>query len=1006
MKKTIVVLLSLMGGLASADMYTATYTGTNYGRWEVSGNWTPEGVPAVTNDVVIPAGKTVTLDASAEINSLSIAANAVLSIGGVATYNNATATLQWRPPVDPANTDPVGLAVAGDVLVGGSLAIGGLNQTNTSFLAVGGDLVVSNATGSSSTPAQLIVYAGSTNATTTCRTGGAQVTVGGDMVLGSANSLVYPFCDQRSGAAVVFDLHDLSVVAGAQFNATGRGFSRVADIGSTNYYGPGVIPTSSMTGGSHGGKGGTYYHPVAPVYSFMNAPYLPGSPGIWSTTSQGMGGGAIRISARNVVLAGKLIADGRNIDWGYGAGYGAGSGGSVWVTCSNFTAVGSSATVTAKGGSYNSNSIQSGDGGGGRIAIMTGAPTEAQIDSLYATGTCENMLVVTTNMSDTVTSPYPTLTSVIAGTGAQGQNGKPGTAVWLLNKGDNKVVFIWSSPSPSAMVSGGVSPSYGNYLLPSGETVFAASSSAYLVGTDQRQRYTCLGYVWTNGVGTSGSGTSTNATLDLSEYLAFTWLWGNLECRLDVASGGNGSIVQDYGEWYASGASCTLSAVPDAGCRFLYWVGDVPFELRTNAVLSLTMDQPRDVMACFSSEAASARDLVWSGGASDADWFDPANWDGAAIPGVYDRVVVSNASCQILRPAEIDLASLTLANGASLMVGATGSVATAYLPIAPLDIRPYRLSVSGNLSVADGSQLVAGGVNATSRVDLAVAGGLTLWNGSSLRMAAGFAGPSGDVATYLEGGASVSVGGKTLIGTNCWVYPSCHQASGAPVVFSLRDLSVVPNAGFNADYHGFGRIGTSYYGPGYSATYVNGASYGGKGGGSYAASTYGVTNAPFRPGSPAAEPSTTQYYTWGGGAIRIKARSVVLEGTLTAKGNKGRSQAGGNSGGGIWVTCASFEAGSNALISAAGGAAVDGWGANGGGGGRIAVAVKLTESQIATLYGEEDPRGMDVVDFADSPYRANYSVAGGTASVGTAGADGTAVFITGKINLGTLVIVH
>ena len=1004
MKKLVFALGLVLGCLlASADL--VTYTGTNYGRWEVSGNWNSGVVPTAGDNVLIPASLCVTLDGSAQIASLSIATNAILSVAGVTTYTNTSATMNWRAPQDALRTDPVGLEVSGDVMIGGSLAIGGLNQSAVSYLTVGGDLILSNKA-NASFPPQLVVYAGPTNTTTTFQSGGARVTVAGGTRLASTNSVIYPYCHQSTGASVVFNLQDFYLTTNSQINATGRGYSVVYSPGSTNYYGPGVIPTSTMTGGSYGGRGGTYYHAVGPVYGFMNAPYLPGSPGIYSTPSQGMGGGVIRVSARNVALAGKLVADGRAIDWGYGAGYGAGSGGSVWITCSNFTAIGSSALISAKGGSYNSNSTQTGDGGGGRVAIMTGSPSEDQIDSLYQTGTCDNMLVITTNMADTVTSPYPTLVSVIAGTGAQGQDGKPGTSVWLSSKGSNRSVSVWSSPAPIEMVSGGVSPNYGSYLLPTGETSFFASSTVFLANTDERKRYTCLGYVWTNAVGTSGSGTSTNVTLDLTDDVQFTWLWGNLEYRLGVSSGGNGTVTQDYSNWYASGSSCTLTATPADGCRFLYWVGDVPFEDRTNESLSLTMDQPRNVTACFTTEASAARDLIWSGGLSSTDWFDPTNWDGVAIPGIYDHVVVSNALCQILHPAAISIASLELANGASLLLGATGSVETVYLPISPLDIRPYHLSVSGEVLVRDNAGLVLGGVNATSRVDLAVGGDLVLTNGATLRVAAGFAGSVTNRSTYIDGGAGVVVRGNTLIGTNCWVYPSCHQASGAPVVFDLQNLFVMTNAGFNANYHGFGRIGESYYGLGYTSAYVNGASYGGKGGGDYAAGIYGYTNAPFYPGSPANEPSTTPYYTWGGGAIRINSRRLALEGTLTANGNKGRSQAGGNSGGGIWLTCTSFSTGAGALLSAVGGAGVDGWGANGGGGGRIAVAVRLTDRQIEALYTGGDSLGMEVLNFADTPYASNYTVAGGTASQGAAGTTGSAVLITGTINPGTVVIIH
>lgn len=985
-----------------------TYTGVNTGRWEDAANWDLQYVPTPGNDVVIPNRKTVTLDANTTIGSLLINTAAVLSVAGT------NVTPQWRGPLDTTRTDWVGLVVTGNAtLAGGSLAIGGLNQKCPSYLTVGGNLVLGNCPASATNA--LVVYAGPTNAVLAYSNGGARVTVGGATTVGS-NSWVYPYCHQITGAPVVFDLQDLTVsAAGAGFDAVGRGYSIV---GST-YYGPGA-GIANYDGGSYGGLGGNA-DPLR-INGFRFAPYKPGSPGYVSTTTMGMGGGAIRILARTVSLTGKLLADGQPYN---GNNTGAGSGGGIWVTCSNFVA-GPGASVSAKGGD-NTQQGSAGGGGGGRIAIMTDAPTGAQLASLYATGTCDDLIVVTTNMADPVLSPYPALANVAGGLNTDSwfaktdvAHGKPGTAVWLRNKGDDLQVTVWGNTVPMT-----TTPAYGVTRLPSGESLFSAVSPGFVPNSRGLSRLSCTGYSWSNGA-EQASGSTTSVAINVTSDTSINWSWGNLEHLLTVRSGGKGAVVQDYSDWNADGSTVTLTVQPEEGCSFLYWIGDVPYADRTNASLTLTMNQPRSLMACFTAPPAGARSLVWAGGISTNDWFDPANWDNVAIPGVYDSVTITNGTNLILYPAEITVGSLALGKNGRLFIGGTGTGATALTPVNRNDTRPYSLTVTGDFTMTNGAQMGLGGLNPTNRVDLTVTGDLLLSNSASLAVYAGYKGATTDVATYQTGGAGVTVGGGTYLGTNCWIHPFCHQVSGAPVIFNLQNLAIATNAGFNADYRGFGRIASysaagnlsfAFYGPGKPNPENNtvnlyggkGGSYGGVGGGNSAASGYGYTNAPFWPGSPGGSYRANFDSTlWSGGAIRILAQDVQLNGQLNARGYLGQSYSAGNSGGGIWVTCSSFAVGPGALLNANGGTAYNySVACGGGGGGRIAVALNLSPGQISDLYASGSARGLVVQPMASSPYAANYSVAGGPGfTPGTNGAPGSAVFIMNATPPGTVIMMR
>ncbi len=972
------------------------------GDWLYPATWDGTAIPGPADTITLTNGDIrLLLPAEVTVAQLTLSSNAFLHVGG------AGATEFTQAPVTLDGTKPFGLTVTGSVLLehAAKLTVGGLNSEYRSYLAVGGNLLATNA-------AAMAVYAGYTGSTNTVATysnGGARVTVSGTTTLARTNTWIYPFCHQVSGAPVIFDLQDLSIATNTGFNATGRGHGVLSVAGAVPYIycGPGA-PAASSSGGSYGGKGGGTSRPP---YGFDFAPFRPGSPGNAFTAGLCLGGGAIRILAHDVFLEGKLLADGLN---NQGNTMGAGSGGSVWVTCSSLTASGAGAAISARGGNATQHG-SCGAGGGGRIAIMTNSPTAGQLDALYGTGTASNLIIVTTNMTDPVTSPYPTLANVTNGMNTDNlsnplyaMHGKPGTAVWLSRQQTGSYqVTVAGSPSPL----GTVTPDYGTGPQLPGALACTAVSPAFVPGSAGQSRLSCTGYTWSNA-SESVSGSGTNVTIDITGDTWLTWSWGGLEHRLWARSGGKGSLVQDYNEWYTNGSACTLTAVPDAGCSFLHWVGDMPFADRTNSQITLVLDRPRAVVACFTEPAPGARDLVWAGGAS-SDWFASNNWDGVAIPGVYDRVIMTNGAAAIPWPGDFALASLALSNSARLFIGGTGTVATALVPIDAANTNAYRLAVAGGMTLADSAQLALGGLNTTSLQALAVGGDLRLGGSATLALYAGY---SGDPPDWQAGGARVTVGGTTtLASTNSWIYPFCHQVSGAPVVFALQNLAVATNCGFDANYHGFGRLPRytpalvhDYYGPG-RGTNGNGqwgGSYGGRGGENGTFSC-GFTNAPFLPGSPGRDPNLDAFTLGGGGAIRILAQEVQLDGKLVANGY-GRYPAGAGSGGGIWVTCARFAMGPAGRMIADGGSTTYYGACGGGGGGRIAVGVKLPQRHLDRLYASGTAVGITVEQMADLPaFASKYSVAGGisAAPYSYTGTNGTAVFITGP-PLGTVMMIR
>jgi hypothetical protein len=975
------------------------------GDWFHSNTWDGVAIPGPADSLAVSAvDLKIGYPAEITVGALTLASSAFLHVGGTGTDVLA------QSPVTTAADKPVALTVTGNLMIQDTakLALGGRDSAYRSFLTVNGDLWITN----TAAVAAYAGYAGTISAVATYRTGGASVTVGGDTTLGSG-TWIHPFCNRYGGAPVLFELSDLNIAANAGFNATGRGHAALGF--DYRYTGLGNSPSISI-GASYGGKGGGTAAPAA--YGFRYAPYYAGSAGRASTTTYGMGGGSIRIAAWNIFIAGKLLAEGQPHS---GADNSVGSGGSVWMTCSNLTASGG-ASISAKGGNCTAYT-SSGAGGGGRVAIMTGGPTDEQLDSLYLTGTCDNLIVTSTNMSDALTSPYPTLANVQGGVNIEKQSdptyyshGKPGTAVWLLNRGVNRQIVVTGTP----LQLGVATPGYGIGTLPMGQNTLSVTSPAFLPNTTDRSRVFCQSYVWSNAT-ESVSGSGSSVAINITDDTWLTWLWGGTEHRLDVRSGGNGAVTENYSQWYAAGATCTLTAVPEPGCSFLYWVGDVPYADRFDAEVTLTMDRPRAVIACFTTGSGAARDLAW-GGSIDDDWYNPANWDGTAIPGVYDTVSITNGNSRVNYPYEVTLASLTLSGTGKLFFGGSGSSASDCVPVNLTEARPYKLTISGNMVLADSAQLAMGGLNATSRVELAVGGNLAMRNTAQLALYAAYAGPTNALATYQDGGGRMTVQGLTMLTNTTWILPFCHMHSGAPVIFDLQDVHIAAGCGFNADWKGFGRearyspaLSWRYHGPGAGTSGIGsgwGGSYGGRGGGANNVIGCGYAYAPYLPGSAGRSALENAVRWGGGGAIRIKARNVQLLGVLKASGY-GAYMYGGGSGGGIWVTCNRFEIGTGAQMNAAGGNASDYHMFGGGGGGRIAIGVKLSAAQLASLYATGTMRGLQALALADLPdFAAKVNVNGGPGQHNLPGDDvlydgypGTAVYVMGPPP-GTLIILR
>lgn len=316
------------------------------------------------------------------------------------------------------------LKVCGDLNVAGEnvrLDLGGVALTNRVFrpeiyagtqtvrLDVGGDVTVSGG-------ARLDIRAAETNVANAV---GASIAVGGTLTVG-ANGNLYAWCDAVSGGAPVFAVSNLTVAADGLLSAEGRGFAGATgrDNGATDQYwnrrtvgygptpgfgkwgsswasvtlGDGTTIPAPATGGSHGGLGGlsTIAEEGNVAYAATGdsewRPVLPGSGGGADALvfGNGAGGGIIRVVAQDAIrVDGMVCADAGRI-WALAGAASGGAGGTIYLSARTFAGAETGA-LSARGGDIGtaggSRATSSGAGGGGRIAVWTGAAYAGRLSS-------------------------------------------------------------------------------------------------------------------------------------------------------------------------------------------------------------------------------------------------------------------------------------------------------------------------------------------------------------------------------------------------------------------------------------------------------------------------------------------------------------------------------------------------------------------------------------------------------------------------------------------------
>ncbi len=930
------------------------FTGAAGGDWHTAANWDAGMVPTSANGVVI--SKAVVASGSNALEAASL------------TIND-----------------------------GGSLTIGRktMNDIHPELTVVGDLTMNGNAT--------MTIYAGPTNEFRTFAMGGAKVTVGGTMSLNGTSQLL-PWTHRSgasstsgaldTGAPVVFDVGSFVLGANAKVDASEKGFTLYAFCPSRYNLVNSKLSAGTYFGGSHGGAGGRVSSTgvFLPAYDKLLAPLLPGYGG----GNGRVGGGTIRIAAGTASIAGTLDATGQA-----GASSGGGGGGTIWITCGGIS-VAPTAFFKARGGNVGNHGYGtiSGSGGGGRISVCVGL-SAAQIESLYATGSAQGLA------TNDLASVFPGQVDVTAGyIRAKGLNlftkGGEGSAVYATDATGKHGFSVENEPPFSATLS----PALGVYAYSAGQEVVASATTPASSGDGARR--VCTGWEIrsdaTGEVLAQGNGASLSGYNMPAESVTLVWKWETVQYRLSASAydGGTVNVSEDWCD--AGGPFAAVTAAAASGYEFQYWTGDVPSADRCANPLVLSADQARSVKAFFGRTEGASYTMSKSNNSTVYDWHTASNWTPAGVPGTNDTAIIaySSGNYKLFKIASYAKVGALTVSGSSayLRVGSTVSTVTSR---AIMDHTPASssgetgLEVVGDLSVANGAWLGVGGNLQKHRATLAVGGDLTIGNGAGVGIAAASTNTVSD--SLYDATSDLAVGGTLTVENGGHLYPGSHVRTGGSVLISANNVVIEAGGEINANGLGYYQYAenTEYVFPWPGAfdnrrnVYVGGA-HGGKGGdakdNSWVGNVFGCANGPVHPGTPGGNTGSG-----GGGVIRLSADTILLTGTLTAKGNNGGTY-GGGSGGSIYVIAGTtFTADPASTISVRGGDITRN-SSGGGGGGRAAVCVGLTAEQLVAVRGSDEVEGIRYSDLGDVV--PGFTAAGGLKSSYTSaspGQDGTGVYL-------------
>ena len=274
----------------------------------------------------------------------------------------------------------------------------------------------------------------------------------------------------------------------------------------------------------------------------------------------------------------------------------------------------------------------------------------------------------------------------------------------------------------------------------------------------------------------------------------------------------------------------------------------------------------------------------------------------------------------------------------------------------------FKLTVDGDLVVSNRGELVLRDVEVTcggnvwvdgtapssnstlkflDRVRFTCGGNFTLQNAACLWTSAGLTNTA-----FPERVFDLDVGNNFSLLSASRMWPESHPTNTGCGIMRIKAkyFTVAQDARIDGMGRGFQiakAAGVRGYGPG-GAYGMVGASHASQGGKGYSYNVthfgpvYGSSNAPVTYGSAGGNVNNAGYRGGHGGSqLWVEARKIYVDGTVTMNGQRGNQEAGGGSGGSIYLYCRTFEGAASGSVTADGGVGSMGYSWGAGGGGRV-----------------------------------------------------------------------
>lgn len=693
-----------------------------------------------------------------------------------------------------------------------------------------------------------------------------------------------------------------TIHSGGRITADGTGYPRNSGPGAGRYYSSYGYTGGGGGYGGFGAVGGSTMAYGGMPYGSAVAPSIPGSGGgcYPPLGAGGAGGGVLRLAVSGMLLLnGKISADG---EAGLSEGGGGGSGGSIWLTVGTLAGSG---TISANGGMGNGTGLWGGGGGGGgRIAVEHGTSLFfGTITSCGGSGSA----VGGAGTIYTKATLQPWGQVLVDNGGRAGTNttlgtSSPGTVDLTVQGG---AVLV---PVASQMIG---------TLLVASNGWLCLTNYAYQLTVSGNATIHAGGGILANGTGYAGN-TGPGAGRYYSSGSAYI--------------GGGGG----YGGYGAAGGAGTPATAPNPSAGGSPY-GSPIFPLERGSGGGGTYPY-----AAGGSGGGLIRLNVT--GVLQVDGIISAN----GSPGASPSAGGGSGGTVFLEVGTLSGRGVISANGGmgnSLGGGGSGGrIAILYAAN----------TFSGLASAYGGGGYAWGGAGTIyTRASNQPIGLVTLDNGGHAGTNTSWTASVGNIDLTVQGGAVFAPTlstpptiGNLLIASNGWLVLAGSSGYSAPMLTITGNATVRAGGGIIADGTGFpgGQgIGAGRYSQTETGYVSGGGGHGGygasSGGGGKAAPggiTYDTLLTPTIMGSGGGTYSTYLVGGAGGANIRLNVTGTLqVDGRISAAGMPGATaNAGGGSGGSVWLTVATL---SGAGVIAADGGAGIGLG-GGGGGGRIALA--------------------------------------------------------------------